>query len=159
MIRLNLSTEPRWVDLLPGLRLKVAPVTTAIMASARSDASLDGLDPDAPKELLAVAMAKLVARRVVTGWEGVGDEAGDPVAVTPEGIDALLDIWPVFEAFQNTVLGPHLVLDSEKNGFAPLLNGISAGATDTAKPASGNAKTAPRGKTRPKRTKAGRSGI
>lgn len=159
MIRLNLSTEPRWVDLLPGLRLKVAPVTTAVMASARADASLDGLDPEAPKEVLAVAMAQAVARRTVTEWEGVGDEAGEPVPISPENIDALLNIWPVFEAFQRDVLGPHLVLDAEKNGFAPSLNGILAGATDTAKPASGNAKTAPRVKTPPKRTKAGRSGI
>lgn len=115
MIRLNLSTEPRWIDLLPGLRVKAAPVTTAIMASARSDASLDGLDPEAPKEVLAVAMAKAVARRVVTEWEGVGSEDGEPLPVTPEGIDALMDIWPVFEAFQAQVLGPHLVLDAEKN--------------------------------------------
>ena len=145
MIRLNLSTAPRWIDLLPGLRLEVAPVTTAIMASARSDASLDGLDPDAPKEVLAVAMAKAVARRVVTDWEGVGDDAGNPVAVTPDGIDALLDIWPVFEAFQAEVLGPHLVLDSEKNGSALSPNGTSAGATDTAKPASGDVLIAPHG--------------
>lgn len=159
MIRLNLSSELRWVDLLPGLRLKVAPVTTAVMASARSDASLDSLDLEAPKEVLAVAMAQAVARRVVTEWEGVGDDDGNPLPVTPEGIDALLNIWPVFEAFQRVVLGPHLVLDAEKNVSAPSPNGISAGATDTAKPASGNAKTAPRVKTRPKRTKAGRSGI
>lgn len=115
MIRLNLSTEPRWVDLLPGLRLKVAPVTTAIMASARSDASLDGLDADGPKEVLAVAMAQAVARRVVTEWEGVGDEEGEPVPISPDNIDALLNVWPVFEAFQSQVLGPHLVLDAEKN--------------------------------------------
>lgn len=115
MIRLNLSAEPRWVDLLPGLRVKVAPVTTAIMASARSDESLDNFDPEGPKEVLAVAMAKAVARRTVTEWEGVGDDAGVPLPVTPEGIDALMDIWPVFEAFQNQVLGPHLVLDAEKN--------------------------------------------
>lgn len=115
MIRLNLSTEPRWVDLLPGLRLKVTPVTTAVMASARADASLDGLDPEASKEVLAVAMAQAVARRVVTEWEGVGGEDGEPLPVTPEGIDALLDIWPVFEVFQREVLGPHLVLDAEKN--------------------------------------------
>lgn len=116
MIRLNLSAEPRWLDLLPGLRLKVAPVTTAIMASARADASLDGLDEDAPKEVLAVAMAQAVARRVVTDWEGVGDDEGAPLPVTPDGIDALLNIWPVFEAFQEQVLGPHLVLELEKNG-------------------------------------------
>ena len=142
MICLNLSTTPRWIDLLPGLRLEVSPVTTAIMASARADASLDGLDPDAPKEVLAVAMAKAVARRVVIDWEGVGDDAGNPVAVTPDGIDALLDIWPVFEAFQAEVLGPHLVLDSEKNGSALSLNGISAGATDIAQPAPDTAPTA-----------------
>ncbi|WP_287882880.1 MULTISPECIES: hypothetical protein [Paracoccus] len=142
MIRLNLSTEPVWVDLLPGLRLRVAPVTTAIMASARADASLDEFNPDAPKEVLAVVMAQAVARRVVTEWEGVGDDEGAPLPVTNEGIDALLDIWPVFEAFQTKVLGPHLVLESEKNGFAPSRNGTSAAATNTAKPARKGAKTA-----------------
>lgn len=115
MIRLNLTGTPRWLDLAPGLRLHVLPVTTAVMASARSDESLDGLDPEGPKEVLAVAMAKAVARRVVTEWEGVGDNDGEPLPVTPERIDALLDIWPVFEAFQNQVLAPHLVLDAEKN--------------------------------------------
>lgn len=115
MIRLNLSADPRWIDLLPGLRFKVAPVTTPVMASARADASLDNLEADRPKEVLAVAMAKAVARRTVTEWEGVGDDDGTPLPVTPEGIDALLDIWPVFEAFQEKVLGPHLVLEAEKN--------------------------------------------
>ncbi|MDO5704263.1 MAG: hypothetical protein Q4G49_04205 [Paracoccus sp. (in: a-proteobacteria)] len=142
MIRLNLSAEPRWIDLLPGLRLQTAPVTTAIMASARADSSLDSLDQNAPKEVLAVAMAKAVARRIVTDWEGVGDDGGNAVAVTPEGIDALLDVWPVFEAFQAQVLGPHLVLDAEKNASAPSLNGTSEGATDTANPALTAAPTA-----------------
>lgn len=142
MIRLNLSSDPRWVDLLPGLRLEVAPVTTAIMASARSDTALDDLDEHSPKEVLAVAMAKAVARRVVTAWEGVGDDAGDALALSPEGIDALLDIWPVFEAFQAEVLGPHLMLDSEKNVSAPSPNGILEGATDTVKPARRAARTA-----------------
>lgn len=142
MIRLNLSTEPVWMDLLPGLRLRVAQVTTAVMASARADASLDDLDSEAPKEVLAVAMAQAVARRVVMEWEGVGDDDGNALPVTPDGIDALLNVWPVFEAFQSKVLGPHLVLDSEKNGSAPSLNGISAGATDTANPAPSDALTA-----------------
>lgn len=115
MIRLNLSTDPRWFDLLPGLRVKAAPVTTAVMASARIDAALDDLDTESPKEVLAIAMAQAVARRVVTEWEGVGDDDGNPLPLTPEGIDALLNIWPVFEAFQEKVLGPHLVLEAEKN--------------------------------------------
>jgi hypothetical protein len=49
-------------------------------------------------------MAKAVARRAVLDWEGVGDDAmGTIVPVTPEGIDALLEIWPVFEAFQTNM--------------------------------------------------------
>ena len=46
MIRLNMTTEPRWIDLLPGLRLVVWPVTTTIMAAARADAALNDLDDD-----------------------------------------------------------------------------------------------------------------
>lgn len=145
MIRLNLSTDPRWVDLLPGLRLVVWPVTTAVMAAARADAALDGLDPDAPKEVLAVAMAQAVARRVIIDWQGVGDEDGNPVPVTSDAINAALNIWPVFEAFQEQVLGPHLVLDAEKNASAPSLNGTSAAATDIVPPAPDAAPTARRG--------------
>ncbi|WP_347268414.1 hypothetical protein, partial [Paracoccus sp. (in: a-proteobacteria)] len=129
MIRLNMTTDARWVDLLPGLRLVVWPVTTTIMAAARADAALNDLDDDSPREMLAVTMAQAVARRIVVDWTGVGDDDGNPLPVTPEGIDALLNIWPVFEAFQEKVLGPYLVLDAEKNGSAPSPNGISAGAS------------------------------
>ncbi|MGN7871162.1 hypothetical protein [Paracoccus sp. 22332] len=142
MIRLNMTTEPRWIDLLPGLRLVVWPVTTTIMAAARADAALDDLDDNSPREMLAVTMAQAVARRIVVDWTGVGDGDGNPLPVTPEGIDALLNIWPVFEAFQEKVLGPYLVLDAEKNGSAPSPNGISAGATDIAQPAPDTAPTA-----------------
>jgi len=67
------------------------------------------------------------------------------VSTTPEGIDALLDVWPVFEAFQEKCLAPHLMLDAEKNVSAPSPNGTSEGATDTAKPARGRARTARQG--------------
>ena len=135
MIRLDLSTKPHWLDLGSGLRLHVLPVTTAIMVAARNDPAVDALPKDASQEQMALVMAKAVARRVVIGWEGVGDAAGKPVPVTPEGIDALLDIWPVFEAFQTRCLAPHLMLDAEKNVSSPLPNGTSAGAKATARPA------------------------
>ena len=80
-------------------------------------------------------MAKAVARRAVLDWEGVGDVAGDAVSVSPEGIDALLEIWPVFEAFQTQYVAKGLILDAEKNVSAPLPNGPSAGATGIAPPA------------------------
>jgi len=144
MIRLDLSTTPRWLDLGHGLRLQVLPVTTAIMVAARNDPDVEALPKDASQEQMAIVMAKAVARRVVTDWEGVGDANGKPVPVTPEGIDALLDIWPIFEAFQTRCLAPHLMLDAEKNASSPLPNGTSAGAKAIARPAKARAKTAPR---------------
>ena len=143
MIRLNLTATPEWLDLAPGLRLLVSPLTTALMVSARADPAIDALPEGATQEELALAMAKAVARRAVLDWEGVGDDAGNIVPVTPEGIDALLEIWPVFEAFQPQYVAMGLILDAEKNVSAPLPNGPSAGATATARPARGAALTAP----------------
>jgi hypothetical protein len=145
MIRLDLSSAPQWLDLGAGLRLHVLPVTTAVMVAARNDPVVEALPQGGSREDLALVMAKAVARRVVTGWEGVGDASGKPVPVSPEGIDALLDIWPVFEAFQTRCLAPHLMLDAEKNGSSPLPSGGSAGAKATARPAKARARTAPPG--------------
>jgi hypothetical protein len=135
MIRLNLTATPEWLELAPGLRLRVAPLTTALMVSARADAAVEALPQDASQEDLALAMAKAVARRAVLDWEGVGDDAGTAVPVTPEGIDALLEIWPVFEAFQTSYVARGLILDAEKNASSPAPSGPSAGASAIAPPA------------------------
>ena len=60
-------------------------------------------------------VAKAVARIVVKDWEGVGDENGAPMAISDDGIDALLELWPIFEAFQTTYIAGALILDAEKN--------------------------------------------
>lgn len=135
MIRLNLTATPEWLELAPGLRLLVGPLTTALMVSARADPAIENLPKGASQEALALAMAKSVARRAVLDWEGVGDDGGNIIPVSPEGIDALLEIWPVFEAFQTQYVARGLILDAEKNVSAPSPSGPSAGATDTARPA------------------------
>jgi hypothetical protein len=145
MIRLNLTATPEWLDLAPGLRLLVAPLTTALMVSARADPAIEGLPEEVCQEDLALAMAKSVARRAVRDWDGVGDDAGNVIPVSPEGIDALLEIWPVFEAFQTQYVARGLLLDQEKNVSAPLPTGLSEGASSTAQPAKRLAKTALRG--------------
>jgi hypothetical protein len=145
MIRLNLTATPEWLDLAPGLRLRVSPLTTALMVSARADPAVEALPDGASQEELALAMAKSVARRAVLEWDGVGDDAGTPLPVTPEGIDALLEIWPVFEAFQTRYVARGLLLDQEKNVSAASPSGPSAGARATARPARKPARTAPRG--------------
>ena len=68
MIRLNLSNRPEWLDLLPGLRVLVAPLTTALMVSARADPAIEDLLETSSQEDMALAMAKAVARRAVLEW-------------------------------------------------------------------------------------------
>lgn len=143
MIRLNLSPEPQWLTLAPDLRLLVAPLTTALMVAARGDPALGELPETASPEELAVAMAKAVARRAVLDWEGVGDAEGKVIPITPEGVDALLDLWPAFEAFQTIYVAQGLLLDAEKNVSAPSPTGASAGASGIAPPVREPAPTAP----------------
>jgi hypothetical protein len=76
------------------------------------------------------------------GVEGVGDAEGNPVAVSPEGIAALLDLWPIFERFQIGYVATGLELEQEKNTSAPSPNGSTAGAKGTARPARKSAKPA-----------------
>jgi hypothetical protein len=113
------------------------------MAAARSDPAVAALPEGASNETIAVTMAKALARLVVLEWEGVGDAEGNPVHVTPEGIDALLDILPLFEAFQLRYVSKGLLLEAEKNGSAPSPNGTSAGATSIADPAAAPAANVP----------------
>ena len=142
MLKLNLARTPHWLDLGHGVRLHVEPLTSALMMAARADPAVEALPEDAGNEALALAMAKAVARRAVLDWEGVGDAEGRPLPVTPEGIDALLEVWPIFEAFQIAYVAKGLVLEQEKNASAPSPNGTSAGATATARPARPRARTA-----------------
>ena len=158
MIRLDLSREPGWLDLGHGVRLNVLPLTTALMVASRGDAQVEALPENATDEERAVVFAKAIARRAVTDWEGVGDAEGNPVPVSPEGIDALLDVWPIFEAFQLAYVAKGLMLEQEKNASAPSPSGTTAGAIATAKraqeagsaparqgPKNIRARTAPRG--------------
>ncbi len=121
MLRLRLSTEPEWLDLGHGVRLFVEPLTTAVMLAARSDPAImaatqnQEIEDSASNDDLARIVAKAVARIVVQDWDGVGDAEGEPLPVAPDGIDALLEIWPIFEAFQTRYIAGALILDAEKN--------------------------------------------
>ena len=151
MLTLDLTNEPRWHDLAPGVGVQLCPLTTALMVATRSDPAVEGVPAEASDEERAVAFAKALARRAVLSWEGIGDADGKPIDPSPEAIDALLDIWPIFEAFQLTYVSKGLLLEQEKNVSASSPTGPSVGATDTARvanpasPAKRRAKTARRG--------------
>ena len=99
MIRINLSPEPQWLDLGHGVRLQLLPLTTALMVATRADPAVQALDADASNDSRAAVCAAALARRAIVDWEGVGDEAGHVLEITPEGIDALLSLWPIFEVY------------------------------------------------------------
>ena len=145
MLKLDLSKKPRWLELSPGVRVQLLPLTTALMVFTRSDITVEALPEDASNEDRALVFAKALGRRAVIAWEGVGDADGEVLGLTPEGVDALLDVYPIFEAFQTGYVAKALVLEQEKNVSAPLPNGPSAGASDTVKHARKPAKTARRG--------------
>ena len=145
MLTLDLTNEPRWHDLAPGVRVQLRPLTTALMVATRSDPVVESLPEEASDEERAVAFAKALARRAVLAWEGIGDAEGSPIDPRPEAVDALLDLWPIFEAFQLTYVSKGLLLEQEKNVSASLPSGPSAGATNIATPAKRRARTARRG--------------
>lgn len=145
MLTLDLTNTPNWHELAPGVRVQLRPLTTALMVATRSDPVVESLPEEASDEERAVAFAKALARRAVLAWDGIGDGDSNPIEPNPEAIDALLDIWPIFEAFQLTYVSKGLLLEQEKKVSASLPNGPSVGATDTAKPALKRAKTARRG--------------
>ena len=118
MIRLDLKREPRWLDLGHGVRLHVRPCTTALVMAARAATAREarGLPNDEAAGTLTAAFVKTLVRLAVDQWEGVGDADGAPAAVTPEGVEALMDLWPIADAFERQYLGPALLLEEEKNG-------------------------------------------
>ncbi len=142
MLRLNLAREPHWLDLGLGVRVRVEPLTTALMVAARSDPAVRSLPEGTSDDEIAVIFGKALAERAILDWEGVGDADGNPTPVTPEGIAALLDIWPIFEKFQMGYVAKGLELEAEKNASAPLPTGSGAGANAIARPAKGRARTA-----------------
>jgi hypothetical protein len=130
MIRLDLKREPYWLDLAPGVRIRVRPCTTALVMAARTSMIAGGEGDD--DSARGAAMLKALAGVAIIDWEGIGDEAGAAIPPSPERIDALLDLYPAFRAFETAYFLPALVLDEEKNASAPAPNGTSAAAPNTA---------------------------
>ncbi len=53
-----------------------------------------------------VAFTSSIAQASVVDWEGVADDQGNPIGVTPEAVDALLAHYPSFDALDRLYLQP-----------------------------------------------------
>jgi hypothetical protein len=147
LIRLDLSTEERWTPLIGEFAILHGPVTSAIMSEAGHASFLPDENPDevSPQERTA-RIVRFIARAIIRDWRGVADEAtGETPPVTPATVDAVLDIYPIFRAFNERVIDARIRIDREKKGLPTLRNGTSGSEPNTAPTATGSAPTAPEG--------------
>lgn len=151
--------EPEWKDVLPGVRILFAPVTTAALRAAqraaavvfRAAADLGAENVEEATLDAGDGISRELLARAILQWEGVGDADGNPVDPTPEWIGVFLDDPTCFQAADAVYVHPWLDREREKNGSSPSPSGISAGetpGTDTAnsaaqQTAAGDATNAP----------------
>lgn len=156
MIRLAQPTEPYWIDLGAGCRLKVRPPTTALMETARTvtrrrleelraaagevagaGASVTGLpdlsDPDVFAGEFSARLSETMARFAVVDWEGFLLPDGTPAPLTAENLRLAMQIDAVGRTFVGLYLTSLEELAAEGNASAPAPNGSSAAGATTAR--------------------------
>lgn len=133
-MRLDLSLEPKWYDLIPeaGIRVLADPAVTDIMDAAREDERLKDLagDEALPEALepgkaskLARILSLVIAEQVIRDWEGVEDEIGTKAKLTPDHIAAFLrhpqvaDAWLLYYMQHWLQVGE--IITSEKTSLRP----------------------------------------
>lgn len=147
LVHLDLTTADRWTALIGGFEILHGPVTSAIMTEAGHASGAVGPD-DAPVtiEERTVRITKYLARQVIRDWRGIVDDAtGEAPAVTPATIDAVMDVYPIFRAFNDKVIDARIRVEREKKSLSTLPSGISGPGPDTAPIVTGPAPTAPAG--------------
>lgn len=138
LVHLDLSTADRWTTLIAGFDILHGPITSAIMAEAGHAATAESI------EERTVEITRYLARQVIRDWRGVVDDAtGKALAVSPAAVDAVMDIWPIFRAFNDKVIDARIRIDREKKGLPTSQSGISGSGPDTAPTATDHARTAP----------------
>ncbi|AWN55065.1 hypothetical protein [Methylobacterium sp. 17Sr1-1] len=137
MLKLSQPSEPFWLDVLPGVRIRFRPITVASMLVAREVVGhvFRGEDQDDIGARANIALVRELARRGIMEWEGIGDTEGQPIPVTREAIDLLMENWPAYDQIDNLYVAPALARDAEKNASSSSSGGTSAEAPNTATPA------------------------
>jgi hypothetical protein len=111
--------EPQWFDLdLPQgrVRVQLRPITRAAVRRARElvgKAMLASETPDLAE--IGEDMSAELLRGAIVAWEGIGDADGNPVPVTPENIELLLQHPDAFAVLNTAYCLPWYERDREKN--------------------------------------------
>ena len=160
MLKLNIKTEPYWIDLGLGVRVKVRPCTSPIFYAARAfmnkrlqdigeeyrkrkeiGASVKDLpdveNPEIREALAEEYLARGLARSAIIDWEGILESTGDDKApVTPEKIDELMTgFWSIAASFSQQYTGVRELIEAEKKDSSAVPNGTSGTVQATAETA------------------------
>jgi hypothetical protein len=157
MLRLNLKKEPYWLELPAEVKVKVRPLSTAIMSAAQSsvikqitdwrqerksrlEIGADAGDlPDVDDEETRLGLSesmliKALARGAIIEWQGVLIAKGDaPASVNDQAVNDLMDIWFVAQEFWKQYTNSLTLLEAEGNGSGLAVSGTSAAGLDIAK--------------------------
>lgn len=157
MFRLIVQTEPFWIDLPQGVRLKLRPLDSIVVMAARNHASremqaaaverqdrieagvpsddLPNFDDQALQDALSrVAFARALARYGAMDWGGVAsNEAGDPLPFSNDGAEALVAHPDMIDMFLVRYFATVDAVNAEGNASAPMPDGPTGlGATTAA---------------------------
>lgn len=166
MLRLNLKKEPYWMQLPASVRVKVRPLTTAVMSAAQSqvirqivaireacktDLTLPDVDDEQTRLALSESLLiKALGRGAIIEWEGVMLPDSDALApISDQTVNDLMDIWFMAQEFWKQYTNSLSLLDAEGNGSGLAPSGISAAGQDTAESATTKGSPAPEGNAAP----------
>lgn len=166
MIRLDLKTEPYWIELVEGVRVKVWPLTPGLFSACQlyahtevqkrvtkwdekkgSNAGNIGLnldDDNIRSGLISEYMATFLAVNSIIEWEGVLHPKGDDIVpVCEEKITALFQIFGVASTFYAKYTRAMDEVLTEGNGSGPAQSGTSQKAAGPGTAKGAKTKTSP----------------
>jgi hypothetical protein len=167
MFRLDIPSEPYWLDLPQGVRVKVRPLDAMVEAAARNSARSalsaaraeiaerlavgapvsdlpDLADENLEVAFLKIEMARGLARYGMMEWEGVGDEDGTaPLPFNAERAARLASHPAIMDAFLLAYFAPVSAMAAEGNASPLTPNGSTAAGGTTADAVEPIAPTAP----------------
>ncbi len=123
MIRLTLQTEPYWIDVVGGARVRVKPLDMTLYQAALSGARtkagplIAGASDDAMREAIYKGLFALeLAQYGIVEWEGVSTADGETAAeVTPANVETFIRIPAVGSDFLKQYTLSTLTVASEGN--------------------------------------------
>lgn len=152
MLRLNLKKEPYWLDLPSKVRIRVRPLSTAIMNAAQSNVikqikaiqaeEAGEMRPNLQDEAIRLGLSeallvKALAIVAILEWDGVMNQAGDaPAEINEQNICELMDVWFIGQDFWKKYATSLFEVEVEGNESRPGVSGTSAAGLPTAPAAS-----------------------